>query len=115
MLPNQRRRSYKGLNDRHRQRALLPFLAAAIAGFENMLTPEEVVEHCARAGVTLKPPISAAWVNKVLRDQVGRGRLQESRGYFTTIHRDWAARLIDRALASDQTSDALNRLPPAGI
>jgi hypothetical protein len=29
MLPNQRRMSYKGLNDKHRQRALLPFLAAA--------------------------------------------------------------------------------------
>lgn len=94
----------------HSEIPVLTLAIEQIAGFENMLTPEEVVEHCARAGVTLKPPISAAWVNKVLRDQVGRGRLQESRGYFTTIHRDWAARIIDRALASDQTFDALNRL-----
>lgn len=94
----------------HSEIPVLTLAIEQIAGFENMLTPEEVVERCARTGVTLKPPISAAWVNKVLRDQVGRGRLQESRGYFTTIHRDWAARLIDRALASDQTSDALNRL-----
>jgi len=95
------------------ERSEIPVLTLAIeqiAGFENMLTPEEVVERCARASVTLKPPISAAWVNRVFRDQVVRGRLQESRGYFTTIHRDWAARLIDRALASDQSSDALNRL-----
>jgi hypothetical protein len=94
----------------HSEIPVLTLATEQIAGFENMLTPEEVVEHCARAGVTLKPPISAAWVNKVLRDQVGRGRLQESRGYFTTIHRDWAARLIDRALASNKTYDAVNRL-----
>lgn len=95
------------------ERSEIPVLTLAIeqiAGFENMLTPEEIVERCALAGVTLKPPISAKWVNSVLRDQVRRGRLQESRGYFTTIHRDWAARLIDRALATDESSDAVDRL-----
>jgi hypothetical protein len=45
-----------------------------------------------------------------IASRCARAKLQESRGYFTTIHRDWAARLIDRALASDQSSDELNRL-----
>ncbi|MGB2837417.1 MAG: hypothetical protein WBC30_17445 [Candidatus Sulfotelmatobacter sp.] len=94
----------------HSEIPVLTLAIEQIAGFENMLTPDQVVEQCARAGVTLKPPISAAWVNKVLRNQVGRGRVRESRGYFTTIHRDWAARLIDRALASNRSYDAVNRL-----
>jgi hypothetical protein len=94
----------------HSEIPVLTLAIEQIAGFENKLTPEQVVEQGARAGVTLNPPISTAWVNKVLLDQVGRGRLQESRGYFTTIHRDWAARLIDRALTSNKAYDAVNRL-----
>jgi hypothetical protein len=54
--------------------------------------------------------ISEGWVSKVHREQVARGRCQESRGYFTTIHRDWASRLIDRALASPASSDTVRRL-----
>ncbi len=94
-------------------RSDIPVLTIAIeqiAGFENMLTPKEVVDRCARAGVTLSPPISEEWVSKVLREQVARGRSQESRGYFTTIHRDWASRLIDKALATPTSSDAISRL-----
>jgi len=94
-------------------RSDIPILTLAIeqiAGFENMLTPKDVVDRCALAGVALSPPISEGWVSKVLREQVARGRSQESRGYFTTIHREWASRLIDRALASPTSSDAVRRL-----
>jgi hypothetical protein len=94
-------------------RSDVPILTLAIeqvAGFENMLTPTEVVDRCAASGIVLSPPISKEWVGKVLREQVARGRSQEARGYFTTIHRDWASRLIDRALASPTSSDIVMRL-----
>jgi hypothetical protein len=94
-------------------RSDIPILTLAIeqiAGFENMLTPNDVVDRCTLAGIALSPPISEGWVSKVLREQVARGRSQESRGYFTTIHRDWASRLIDRALASPTSSDAARHL-----
>jgi hypothetical protein len=95
------------------ERSDIPVLVLAIeqiAGFEQMLTPEEIVARCVLVDVTLTPPITAAWVERVLHQQVNRGRLQTSRDYFTTIHRDWAARLIDRALANNMTSDAVKRL-----
>jgi len=36
--------------------------------------------------------------------------MQEARAHFTTIHREWAARLLDRALASDRASPDADRL-----
>ncbi len=91
----------------------IPVLCVAveqIAGFENMLSPQEIVERCTAVGIFLTPPITPAWVASVLQDQVRRGRIQESRGYFTTIHRDWAARLIDRVLATERSSADMKRL-----
>ena len=95
-------------------RSDVPVLYAAleqIAGFERMVTAEEVVDK----GNSLfenseTAPMTALWVTEVFRSQTARGRMQEARGHFTTIHRDWAARLLDRALASQRISGDANRL-----
>jgi hypothetical protein len=98
-------------------RSDIPVLYAAreqIAGFERMVAVEEVVDH----GNSILSSshivqMTNAWVDGVFRSQVSRGRMQEVRSHFTTIHREWAARLLDRALASDRVSgDAVRLLSP---
>lgn len=95
-------------------RSDIPVLYAAreqIAGFERMVGAEEVAEQGnSLFGFFETAPMTDAWVTEVFRSQVVHGRMQELRGHFTTIHRDWAARLLDRALASERASSDANRL-----
>jgi hypothetical protein len=95
-------------------RSDIPVLYAAleqIAGFERMVTAEEVVNKGnSLVEISQTAPMTGVWVTEVFRSQTARGRMQEARGQFTTIHRDWAARLLDRALASERISGDANRL-----
>jgi hypothetical protein len=85
-------------------RSDVPVLFAAIeqiAGFERPVTPEEAAAACPSPNEGSRLPAATAdWVRDVFETQCRRGRMQESRGAFTTIHRDWAARLIGAGLAS---------------
>ena len=89
-------------------RADVPVLYAAleqIAGFERTVSVAEVVAACnAVAPVETAPLASENWISQVFRDQVQRGKMQEVRGEFKPIHRDWAMRLINTALADEQAS-----------
>jgi energy-coupling factor transporter ATP-binding protein EcfA2 len=95
-------------------RSDIPVLYAAleqIAGFERMVTVQEVVmKGNSLFEISETAPMTGVWVTEVFRSQVARGRMQEARGHFTTIHRDWAARLLNRALASERISGDADRL-----
>lgn len=91
-----------------------PTLYAAIeqiAGFEKPVTPEEAASACQRVckEQTLPAP-TPDWVRTVFQAQQRRGRMQEIRGAYKTVHRDWAARLIGAGLASPRTRAETERL-----
>lgn len=96
------------------ERSDIPVLYAAleqIAGFERMVSVDEVVKQGnSLFEVSEIQPMTDVWVTRVFRSEVARGRMQEARGHFTTIHRDWGARLLDRALASERISGDADRL-----
>jgi hypothetical protein len=90
------------------RRADVPVLYAAIeqiAGFEKTVAISEVVAACnGVAPMAGAPMATSAWVDAVFRKQLQRGKMQEFRGEFKPIHRDWEMRLIDAALADTQAS-----------
>lgn len=94
-------------------RSDIPVLYAAIeqiAGFEKTVKSEEASDACNSINVFGAPPATAAWVQEVFEAQCKRGRMQEVRGEFKTLHRDWAARLIGAGLSSDRTKNETARL-----
>ena len=95
-------------------RADLPILVAAaeqIAGFEQPVTIEDVLQAC--RGISLPPGLPAAtteWVASVLERQVSKRRLIKVRDHFTTIHRKWAAKFIAAGLSSPVAKDTTEDL-----
>jgi hypothetical protein len=95
-------------------RSDIPALYAAIeqiAGFERFVTPEDTASACQRVSQERAfPAPTSDWVREVFRAQRMRGRMQETRGAYKTVHRDWAARLIGAALASARARPETERL-----
>jgi energy-coupling factor transporter ATP-binding protein EcfA2 len=95
-------------------RADLPILVAAteqIAGFEQLVTKEDVLQACRR--VSPPPGVPAPtleWVASVLERQVSKRRLIRVRDHFTTIHRKWAAKFIAAGLSSPVAKDTTEDL-----
>ncbi len=94
-------------------RSDVPVLFAAveqIAGFERLVTPGEAAEACQRVETTARQGATPEWVQEVFETQRGRGHMQEERGGYTTIHRDWAAHFIEAGHANEGTRPELERL-----
>ena len=95
-------------------RSDIPVLYAAveqITGFEKPVTPEDTASACQRISQERGVPAPTSdWVREVFRAQRRRGRMQEVRGAYKTVHRDWAARLIGAGLASARTRPETERL-----
>lgn len=95
-------------------RSDVPVLYAAIeqiAGFEKPVTPEGTASAIQwREDGSRLPTPTPEWVREVFWAQQRRGRMQEVRGAYRTVHRDWAARLIGAALASARTRPETVRL-----
>lgn len=84
-------------------RADVPVLYAAveqIAGFERFVTPLEAANACSQVEKAAAREATSAWVEEVFETQCKRGRMQRSRDAYTTIHRDWARRLIEAGCSS---------------
>lgn len=100
-------------------RADVPVLYAAleqIAGFERPVSPQEVAQHCGgRKEGSRLPIITPQWVESVFEAQRKRGLMQKMRDSYTTIHRDWAARLIGQAFSSDRTKFEIEKLIGANV
>lgn len=89
-------------------RADVPVLYAAveqIAGFERFVTPLEAANACSQVEKAVAREATSAWVEQVFETQCKRGRMQRSRGAYTTIHRDWAKRLIEAGCSSEGARD----------
>lgn len=100
-------------------RADVPVLHAAveqIAGFEKTVSPQEVSDHYGgREEGSRLPPINPEWVQTVFDEQCKRGLMQKIRSSYTTVHRDWAAKLIDQAFSSDRTRPEIAKLLTASV
>jgi hypothetical protein len=100
-------------------RADVPVLYAAveqIAGFEKAVSPQEVADHCGgREEGSRLPAITPDWVQTVFEAQCKRGLMQKTRNSYTTIHRDWAARLIAQAFSFDRTRPEIEKLLTANV
>ena len=94
-------------------RADVPILYAAVeqlAGFERTVTPEEVAKAyppCQEGG--LLPVATPTWVKGIFDEECRRRRMQQRRGEYTTLHRDWARRLIGVALGTDPSRADVER------
>lgn len=100
-------------------RADIPVLFAAvqqIAGFEQLVTPEEAAAASPATAVgSGLPSATPGWVREVYSQQVKRGRMQEVRSAYTTIHREWARLLIEAGLASERAKPELTNLLLANL
>ena len=100
-------------------RADVPVLYAAveqIAGFEKPVSPQEVADRCgSREEGSRLPAITSQWVESVFEVQRKRRLMQRIRSSYTTIHRDWAARLIGQAFSSDRTKFEIEKLIAANV
>lgn len=88
-------------------RADLPVLYAAveqIADFERPVSPEETATALTLLACESRlPEPTSTWVRKVFENERSRRRMQRKREAYTTIHRDWASRLICAALRESRT------------
>jgi hypothetical protein len=96
-----------------KDRADMPVLYAAVeqlAGFERTVTPDEVAKACPpRTEGGPLPEATPAWVESVFDEECGRRRMQRLRGEYTTLHRDWARRLVGVALGTDPSRADVER------
>jgi energy-coupling factor transporter ATP-binding protein EcfA2 len=97
-------------------RSDIPILFVAIeqiAGFEKAVSVNDAITACKRVETGFRkelPEAAEPWVQRVLEKQRRNRRLVAARDLYTTIHRNWAARLIGAGLtfeATKQTTEAL--------
>ena len=95
-------------------RSDVPVLYAALeqlAGFERTVSPKEVAESCPTcANGSPLPSASSEWVEKVFEAECRRQRMQRLRGEYTTLHQDWARRLVGAALESEPSREDVEKL-----
>ncbi|MFO0840909.1 MAG: hypothetical protein U0797_00735 [Gemmataceae bacterium] len=95
-------------------RADMPILYAAveqIADFERAVSTDEAVTALRQLGGDPQLPApTAEWVRKVFEHERERRRVQKRRDAYTTVHRDWAKRLICTALGNVGAREGITRI-----
>jgi hypothetical protein len=95
-------------------RADLPVLYAAveqIADFERAVTSIEVAMRLGQLNVAPSLPApTPEWIRNIYELERRRRRIQRRRDAYTTIHREWAKRLICAALGEQKTSEGIKAL-----
>jgi hypothetical protein len=85
--------------------------AEQIAGFEQPVTIEDVLQACTSVSLPRGLPApTPEWLASVLERQVSKRRLIKIRDQFTTIHRKWAAKFIAAGLSSAAATDTTEAL-----
>lgn len=88
-------------------RSDIPVIFAAIeqiAGFEKAVSVKEVCSACERDLLGSADP---NWVEAVFEQQCRNGKMKKQLGMYTTIHRDFAMRIVSSAMSNVVTRDAV--------